>query len=78
MILYPCHGSGGYQFFAFTTSGQIITVEELCVSNRSNTVILAKCSENDSFQLWDYNKEVSDERASFFKLRKFADFFHYS
>lgn len=60
LIVYGCHGSGGNQFFACATSGQIITVEELCVGVARNkvTVILVSCSELDQSQLWDYNDQV--------------------
>lgn len=58
--LWPCHGSGGNQFFAFQESGLIVTVEEICVGvNDNKEVILVSCKDRDKTKLWDYDKEVS-------------------
>lgn len=55
LILWPCHGFGGKQFFAFEKSGQIVTVEEHCVGiNRLNEVILVHCSNADETQRWTF------------------------
>lgn len=59
LLLWPCHG-GENQFFAFAESGQIVFVEEYCVGiNDSREVIVVKCSDTDSSQLWTHNKKVS-------------------
>lgn len=58
--LYPCHGYGGQQFFAFEKSGQIVSVEEHCVGiNHSNDVVLVHCSNTDKTQRWTFNQKVS-------------------
>lgn len=58
--LWPCHGYGGNQFFAFETSGLIVTVEEICVGvNAKKEVILVRCVDGDKTKLWSYDKEVS-------------------
>lgn len=61
LATFGCHKFGGNQFFAFAKSGQIITVEELCVgiSNDKTLVVLVECSEQDPSQLWEYDKNVS-------------------
>lgn len=63
-ILYRCLGKGGYQFFAFAKSGQIVTVfgEEFCLGIYDRFVILVRCHELDKTQLWTYNHKVSDDK----------------
>lgn len=56
---------GGNQLFAYAKSGQIVTVEELCVGVEGETVILVKCSEEDESQRWKWNRTV--------KYNKFID-----
>ncbi|XP_031627252.1 polypeptide N-acetylgalactosaminyltransferase 13-like [Contarinia nasturtii] len=59
-LMYQCHGIGSTQFFAHTKSGQLLTVNELCISasKENPTVILTKCADKDKSQLWNYNKEM--------------------
>ena len=61
LATFGCHKLGGNQFFAHAKTGQIITVEELCVgiSDDRNVVVLVECSEKDSTQLWTYDMNVS-------------------
>lgn len=60
LMLWPCHGFGGNQFFAITKFGQIVVVEEICVGiNLVKEVILVQCSDSDKSQFWSYNIEVS-------------------
>lgn len=57
--LWPCHGSGGNQFFAFEKSGLIVTVEEICVGvNDKKEVILVNCTGGEKSKLWDYDEKV--------------------
>lgn len=58
---FGCHGMGGNQFFAFAESGQIISVEDLCVSisTEQKTTTLVECSDQDRSQLWKYDDHVS-------------------
>lgn len=57
--LWPCHGSGGNQFFAFEKSGLIVTVEEICVGvNAKKEVILVHCTDGDKTKLWSYDNKV--------------------
>lgn len=60
LIPYECHWQGGVQFFAFTSSGQIITLRRECVgvSPDKKSIISVDCLENDKSQLWDYKQEV--------------------
>lgn len=69
--LWPCHGYGGNQFFAFEKSGLIVTVEEICVGvNAKKEVILVRCEGDvDLTKLWLYDKEVR-VRINFFLLAK--------
>ncbi|XP_031629385.1 polypeptide N-acetylgalactosaminyltransferase 13-like [Contarinia nasturtii] len=53
--LFPCHGVGSNQFFAFAKSGHIVTRENICVGIKNKTVILVRCEE-DKTQLWDFNQ----------------------
>lgn len=61
LIPYTCHDQGSAQFFTFTASGQIMSVQETCVgvSTDGKSVVFVKCAENDKSQQWDYRKEVS-------------------
>lgn len=61
LATFGCHKLGGNQFFAHAKTGQIITVEELCVgiSDDGNVAVLVECSEKDSTQLWTYDVNVS-------------------
>lgn len=60
LITYECHNLGYAQFFAFTSSGQILTYRKSCVgvSNNNKLVVLVKCDEDDRSQLWNYKPEV--------------------
>lgn len=56
--LFGCHDGGGFQFFAFSKSGQIITYDdEHCVATNDRKVTTADCS-NDKSQLWTYDAKV--------------------
>lgn len=63
LMLYPCHGYGGNQLFAFAESGQIVAVDQRCVGiNHQKDVILVSCFDTDESQLWTYvfEEEVSE------------------
>ncbi|XP_031629587.1 polypeptide N-acetylgalactosaminyltransferase 1-like [Contarinia nasturtii] len=59
LMTYSCHNVGGAQFFAFSTSGQIMTFRDPCVGIGSDkkSVVVVKCSETDKSQFWDYKQE---------------------
>lgn len=58
LLLWSCHGEEN-QFFAFAESGQIVFVEEYCVGiNDNRGVIVVKCSDTDTSQVWTYNSKV--------------------
>lgn len=71
MKLWSCHGYGGNQFFAYAKSGQFVTVEELCIGvNLVEEAVLVRCSDSDTAQLWNYDKEVRQRNTRFYRFDK--------
>lgn len=59
LLLWWCH-KGENQFFALAKSGQILMAEEYCVGiDYKKRVLIVRCNEADTSQLWIYNSEVS-------------------
>lgn len=59
LLLWRCT-KGENQFFAWTKSGQITMAEEYCVGvDHKKHLLVVRCNETDSSQLWTYNNEVS-------------------
>lgn len=58
LLLWRCT-RGENQFFALAKSGQIIMAEEYCVGiDYKKRVLIVRCNEADTSQLWTYNNEV--------------------
>lgn len=58
LLLWWCT-RGENQFFALTKFGQIIMAEEYCVGiDHKKRILIVRCNETDTSQLWTYNYEV--------------------
>ncbi|XP_033626031.1 N-acetylgalactosaminyltransferase 7-like [Asterias rubens] len=58
LTMYKCHGMGGNQFFRLTTAGDI-RVNDLCLGQRAQTVIITACNSPNVITDWQYNQEKS-------------------
>ncbi|XP_052771535.1 polypeptide N-acetylgalactosaminyltransferase 13-like isoform X2 [Mya arenaria] len=58
--LVHCHGMGGNQVFAFTSKGQLMMDENVCITANRGQVIFARCE--DDGPKWDFSKETNELR----------------
>lgn len=61
--VYPCHGSGGNQYWLLSRDGEIRR-DEACVDYAGHDVILFPCHGSGGNQLWFYEKDTKQVRHS--------------
>lgn len=61
--VYPCHGSGGNQYWLLSHDGEIRR-DEACVDYAGRDVVLFPCHGSGGNQLWFYDKDTMQVRHS--------------
>ena len=61
--VYPCHGSGGNQYWLLSRDGEIRR-DEACVDYAGQDVVLFPCHGSGGNQLWFYEKDSMQVRHS--------------
>jgi len=61
--VYPCHGSGGNQYWLLSRDGEIRR-DEACVDYAGHDVVLFPCHGSGGNQLWFYDKDTMQIRHS--------------
>ncbi|XP_022083063.1 N-acetylgalactosaminyltransferase 7-like [Acanthaster planci] len=58
LTMYKCHGSGGNQFFRLTTAGDI-RVNDFCLGQRGQSVMITACGSPNVIKDWQHSQEKS-------------------
>lgn len=61
--VYPCHGSGGNQYWLLSRDGEIRR-DEACVDYAGHDVVLFPCHGSGGNQMWIYEKNTQQVRHS--------------